>query len=158
MQEQHTIVLASNQAQPLLIGWRRVFRHHINKGWAWFEATIVCTTFSLYYLHGNHLWCCWWENISKSSTEVRKINAAAFERMRLRPYNYVPCVQRQPGHLRWLRRNAQRSEQWCQNGEGPSRRVPDTSVRGSRSYHAETSPNQPVYIDVAQERSQVFWT
>ena len=31
-------------------------------------------------------------------------------------------------------------------------------VRGSRSYHAERSPNQPVYIDVAQERSQVFWT
>ena len=40
--------------------------------------------------------------------------------------------------LRWLRRNAQRSEQWYQNGEGASRRVPDTSVRGSRSYHAET--------------------
>ena len=40
--------------------------------------------------------------------------------------------------LRWLRRNAQRSEQWCQNGEGASRRVPDTSVRSSRSYHAET--------------------
>ena len=40
--------------------------------------------------------------------------------------------------LRWLRRHAQRSKQWCQNGEGASRRVPDTSVRGSRSYHAET--------------------
>ena len=37
-----------------------------------------------------------------------------------------------------------------------SRRVPDTSVRGSRSYHAQC-PNQPVYIDVAQEKSQVFW-
>ena len=37
--------------------------------------------------------------------------------------------------LRWLLRNAQRSEQWCPNGEGASRRVPDTSVRGSRSYH-----------------------
>ena len=39
-----------------------------------------------------------------------------------------------------------------------SRRVPDTSVRGSGSYHAETivSPNQPVCIDMVQERSQVF--
>ena len=46
-------------------------------------------------------------------------------------------VSRGPA-LRWLRRNAQRSEQWCQNGEGASRRVPDTSVRGLRSYHAET--------------------
>ena len=41
-------------------------------------------------------------------------------------------------YLRWLRRNAQRSEQWCPNGEGASRGVADTSVRGSRSYHAET--------------------
>ena len=37
-----------------------------------------------------------------------------------------------------------------------SRRVPNTSIRGSRSYHSETKPNQPVYIDVAQERSEVF--
>ena len=32
--------LASNPAQPLLIWWRRDSRrHHINKGWAWFEAS-----------------------------------------------------------------------------------------------------------------------
>ena len=38
-----------------------------------------------------------------------------------------------------------------------SRRVPDTSVQRLRSFHAETA-NQPVYADMAQERSQVFWT
>ena len=37
-----------------------------------------------------------------------------------------------------------------------SRRVPDT-VYGDRDLITQKpSPNQPVYIDVAQERSQVF--
>ena len=61
-------------------------------------------------------------------------------------------------YLRWLRRNAQRSEQWCQNGEGASRRVPDTAYAVRDLITQKLSPNQPVYIGVAQERSQVFWT
>ena len=47
---------------------------------------------------------------------------------------------------------AQRSEQSCQKGEG----LP-IQVCGDRNlFMQKLSPNQPVYIDVAQERSQVF--
>ena len=57
-----------------------------------------------------------------------------------------------PLSLRWLRRNAQRNEQSCQNGEGLL-----IQVYGDRNLFAQKlSPNQPDYIDVAQERSQVF--
>ena len=59
--------------------------------------------------------------------------------------------------LRWLRRNAQRSEQWCQNGEGASHRVPDTSVRDSRSYHAETKSKPAcLYRRGAREKSGIL--
>ena len=38
-----------------------------------------------------------------------------------------------------------------------SRRVPDTSVPGDQDLITQKqSPNQPVHIDVAQEKSQVF--
>ena len=54
--------------------------------------------------------------------------------------------------LRWLRRNAQRSAQSCKNGVG----LP-IQVYGDRDLFMQNlSPNQPVYKDVAQERSQVF--
>ena len=44
------------------------------------------------------------------------------------------------------------SQQSCQNGDG----LP-IQVHGDRSLFVQKlSPNQPVYIDVAQERSQVF--
>ena len=54
-----------------------------------------------------------------------------------------------------LRRNAQRIVQSCKNDEG----LP-IQVHGDRHLFMQKikSPNQPVYIDMAQERSQVFWT
>ena len=54
--------------------------------------------------------------------------------------------------LRWLRGNAQRSVRSCKNGEG----LP-IQVYGDRDLFMQNlSPNQPVYIDMAQERRQVF--
>ena len=56
------------------------------------------------------------------------------------------------GRLRWLRCNAQHIVQSCKNGEG----LP-IQVYGDRDlFIQKPSPNQPVYIDVAQERSRVF--
>ena len=55
--------------------------------------------------------------------------------------------------LRWLRRNAQRIVQSCKNGEG----LP-IQVYGDRDLFMQKRSNKPVYIDVAQERSQVFST
>ena len=54
--------------------------------------------------------------------------------------------------LRWLWRNAQRSERSCQNGEG----LPIQVYRDRNLFVQKLSPNQPVYIDVAQEKIQVF--
>ena len=40
---QDALLLASNQAQPFLVttGFVKFRRHHINKGWAWFEASSI---------------------------------------------------------------------------------------------------------------------
>ena len=109
------------------------------------EASVPNSVKRLFEVHEH----CWWllAAVQRSHPGVRNVNELM-----------TKIASRGPA-LRWLRRNAKRNEQWCQYGQGASRRVPDTSVglRGSRSCHAE-SPNQPVYIDVAQERSQVFWT
>ena len=57
------------------------------------------------------------------------------------------------GTLRWFRHNAQRSVQSCKKGEG----LP-IQVYGDRDLFMmqKLSPNQPVCIDMARERSQVF--
>ena len=59
--------------------------------------------------------------------------------------------------LRWLRRNAQRSERSCQNGEGSPVESP-IQVYGDRDLFMLklSRPNQPVYIDMVQERSKIF--
>ena len=55
--------------------------------------------------------------------------------------------------LRWFRHNAQRSVQSCKNGEG----LP-IQVYGDRDLFMmqKLSPNQPVYIDMARERSGIL--